>query len=239
MEVKKRSKSFPLNQQQYILSLGHLRVASHKKVQAEFLDNSTADGLVSRMLQEKVPQQIVKNYLKKFHIDKELNELVLKTYIKQFYIHSAQDLRTKPDLYLESILQLTYDTEEQNNLFNYILGFEILKMIFQMSWLQQERLYRLQKNQEYFIKNYIKPIQFTHKINGLVVPKHEKIFFAKRNYFIKEPKIKEKKLIELVMATFTTDTVTHLGFLTIRHLNFLVFDYDYIFDSEPECIFLL
>src|SRR4028118_344609 len=171
MEVKKRSKSFPLNQQQYILSLGHLRVASHKQVQAEFLDNSTADGLVSRMLQEKVPQQIVKNYLKKFHIDKELNELVLKTYIKQFYIHSAQDLRTKPDLYLESILQLTYDTEEQNNLFNYILGFEILKMIFQMSWLQQERLYRLQKNQDSFLKTYIKPIQYTHRINGIIVPK--------------------------------------------------------------------
>jgi hypothetical protein len=110
--------------------------------------------------------------------------------------------------------------------------------MFQMSWLQHERLYRLQKNQESFIKNYIKPIQYTHRINGIIIPKYEHIFFAKRNYYLTKPTIREKKLIELVMATFNTDTVTNLGFLIIRHLNFLVFDYEYIFNSEPEALFL-
>ncbi len=238
IEVKKWVESLPLNQRRYVLSLCHLMCASSEEAQSEFLNNYVADGLVSKMLQDRVPQQIIRKYLKRFHLDIELNELVLRNYIQQFYIHSAQDLRTQPDLYLESVLRLFRNTEERNNLFNYILGFEIIKMMFQMSWLQHERLYRLQKNQESFIKNYIKPIQYTHRINGIIIPKYEHIFFAKRNYYLTKPTIREKKLIELVMATFTTDTVTNLGFLIIRHLNFLVFDYEYIFNSEPEALFL-
>lgn len=238
IEVKKWVESLPLNQRRYVLSLCHLMCASSEQAQSEFLNNYVADGLVSRMLQDRVPQQIIKKHLKQFHLDKELSDLVLKKCIQQFYVHSAQDLRTQPDLYLESVLRLFRNAEERNNLFNYILGFEILKMIFQMSWLQHERLYRLQKNQESFTKTYIKPIQYTHRINGIIVPKYEHIFFAKRNYYLTKPMIREKKLIELIMATFTTDTVTNLGFLIIRHLNFLVFDYDYIFNSEPESLFL-
>lgn len=238
VEVKKWVESLPLNQRRYVLSLCHLMCASSEEVQSEFLNNYVADGLVSKILKDRVPQQIIRKHLKQFHINKELSDLALRKYIQQFYVHSAQDLRTEPDLYLESVFRLLRNAEEQNNLFNYILGFEILKMMFQMSWLQHERLYRLQKNQESFIKTYIKPIQYTHRINGIIVPKYEHIFFAKRNYYLTKPTIREKKLIELVMATFTTDTVTNLGFLVIRHLNFLVFDYEYIFNSEPESLFL-
>lgn len=183
------------------------------------------------------PQKIIEKHLRKFHINKEINAFVLREFIEQFYIHLAQDLRTHSDSHYELSLRLVSNQKETNNIFYYLLGFEILKMIFQMSWLQHERLYGLQKNQDSFINNYIKPIQNTHRINGIIVPKHESIFFAKRNYFVKRPCIKEKKLNELVMATFTTDTVKHLGFLMIRHLNFLVFDYAYIFSDEPEALF--
>lgn len=238
--VRKWVESLPLNQQRYVLSLCHVIGAAPKDRQIEFLNNYATDGLVSKMLQDKMHRQIVKSHLKKFHIDTELNYFGLKTYVEQFYIHSAQDLRLDSDAYLELLLRLFYYyTEERNNLFHYILGFEVIKMIFQMSWLQHERFYKLQKNQEIFIKSYIKPIQYTHRINQIIVPKNEKVFFAKRNYFIKQPKIKEKKLIELAMATFNTDAVTHLGFSIIRHLNFLVFDYEYIFNTEPEGIFIL
>ena len=238
IEVKKWVESLPLSQRRYVLSLCHLMCAVPIETQVEFLNNYVADSLVSQIIEDHVPQQIIKKYLKKFHIDKELSDLELKKYIEQYYIHSAQDLRTQPNFYLESVLRLIYNIEERNNLFNYILGFEIIKMIFKMSWLQHERLYKLQKNQEGFIKTYIKPIQHTHRVNGIIVPRHEKIFFAKRNYFVKKPKIREKKLIELVIATFTTDTVTDLGFLVIRNLNFLAFDYEYIFSSESDSIFL-
>lgn len=238
IETKKWLESLPFSQRLYVLSACRLIGADPKEIQVEFLDTYVADDLVSKMLRDQVPQQLIKKHLKQFHIDKEINDLELNNYVQQFYIHSAQDLRMQPNLYLESVLRLVLHSKERNNLFNYILGFEIIKMIFQMSWSQHERLYRLQKNQDSFIKTYIKPIQYTHRINKIIVPRSEKVFFAKRNYYIKKPKIKEKKLVELVIATFTTDTVTNLGFLIIRNLNFLVFDYDYIFNGEPESLFL-
>lgn len=197
------------------------------------------DDWVSRKFVDQIPPQSIEKYLRKFHIHKIIDDVVVKEYIEQFYIHLSQDLRTHMDSHIEVALQLVSNKKERNNIFYYILGFEILKMIFQMSWLQHERLYELQKNQESFIKNYIKPIQETHRLNGIVVPRNQNIFFAKRSYFIKKPKIKDKKLNELVMATFTTDTVKHLGFLIVRHLNFLVFDYEYIFSNEPEKIFFI
>ncbi|HBL13056.1 MAG TPA: hypothetical protein DD379_16990 [Cyanobacteria bacterium UBA11162] len=240
IEVIKWTESLPWDQRRYVLSLCYLMCSVSLDKQAEFLDNYTADCLVLKMLRDQAPQELVRKSFKKFHIDQELSNTVLRNYIKQYYIHSAQDLRVQPkfDLeYLEVVLRLINSAEERSSLFNYILGSEIIKMLFQMSWLEHERLYRLQKNQEDFIKNYIKPIQHAHRINGIVVPKHENLFFAKRDFFIKKPNIKGKKLIELVMSTFTTDKIKTLGFLIIRNLDFLTFDYDYIFDPEPECIF--
>jgi hypothetical protein len=132
---------------------------------------------------------------------------------------------------------LVFSNEERSNVFNYITGFELLKMMFRMSWLQHERLYRLQRNQEEFITTYIKPIQYAHRINSIIVPKDEGIFFAKRSYFVQEPDISERKLVELVMATFTTDVTSNFGFSIIRHPHSIVFDADYIFTPEQELIF--
>lgn len=160
----------------YVLSLCHLMCAAPSEVQAEFLDEYTADGLVSKKLEDQETRQRVRQYLKDFHIDTQLTEAVLRSYIRQFYIHSAQDTRRQPDLYLKSALRLVFSTEERNNVFNYILGFELLKMMFQMSWLQQERLYRLQRNQEEFVSSYIKPIRHAHQINSIIVPKDQGVF---------------------------------------------------------------
>lgn len=215
--------------------------AVSRKAKAKSLKKNTANGLASKILVGQVSQEVVIKYFKRFHIEKELNEVTLKKYAQQFHIHLTQDLRTHSEFTFESDLFLSRPPKEQTNpsILYYILGFEIIKMIFKMSWLQHERLYGLQKNQESFITTYIKPIQYTHKINGIIVPKDENIFFAKRSYFVKRPRIRDKKLNQLVMTTFTTDTITTLGFLIIRHLNFLVFDYDYIFSNEPESFFLL
>ena len=231
------AESLPWEQRRYFLSLCHLMCASSPEMQAEFLDDYTADGLVSRMLQDTDTQERVNTYLQRFRIPINTNQIVLRSYIRQFFIHSSQDARRQPEMYLEAALRLVVSTEEQNHFFNYMLGFEILKMIFQMSWLQQERLTRIQKNQEYFIKTYIKPIQHAHKINGIVVPKDERVFFAKRDYFVQQPDIHEKKLIELVMATFTTNIVIDFGFYLIRHVSYLFFDYDYIYNLEQEGMF--
>ncbi|MFB2933815.1 cobyrinic acid a,c-diamide synthase [Aerosakkonemataceae cyanobacterium BLCC-F154] len=231
------AESLPWEQRRYVLSLCHLLCAASPEVQADFLDSYTADGLVSRMLEDRDAQQQLEKYLRRFYISTEINQPVLKTYVRQSFIHSSQDLRRQPDLYLESALRLVLSTKESNSVFNYILGFELLKMIFQMSWSQHERLTALQKSPTSFVKNLIKPIQKSHRLNGIIVPKHEKVFFEKHDYFVQVPSIPEKRLIDLVMFTFSIDTVSELGFSIIRHPQSLVFDYEYIFQSEKEGIF--
>ena len=232
VEAQAWLEKLPWVQRRYVLLLCHLMSASPPETQAEFLDNYTADGLVYRVIQDQDTQQKVHNYLRQFHIDTQLTELVLRAYIRQFYIHSAQDARQQPDLYLESALKLVASTQEKNSVFHYVLGFELIKMMFRMSWAEQERLYRLQVSQEEFIQQFIKPIQHTHRINGIIVPRDEGQFFARRDYFVERPKISGKRLIALVMATFTTDAVTQLGFSIIRTPNSFQFEYAYVFEEE-------
>lgn len=224
-------------ERRYVLSLCYLMCAASPEAQAQFLDDYTADGLVSRKLTDRDTKGRVAEHLRQFHIDTPLTEELVRQYIRQFYIHSAQDTQRQPDLYLESALKLVFSTEEKNNVFNYILGFELLRMMFKMSWFQHERLYLLQRNQEDFIRTYIKPIQHAHRLNHIVVPQDEGVFFAQRQYFIEIPKIAPRRLTELIMATFTTETTSQFGFSVIRHVNSLVFDYDYIFAASPEAIF--
>lgn len=232
--AKQWLESLPWAQRRYVLSLCHIMCATPPELQAEFLDDYTADGLVSRIIHDKDTQQRVNAYLERFHINLRLNEGVLRRYIRQFYVHSAQDTRQQPDLYLESALRLVASSEERNSVFNYALGFELIKLMFQMSWSQHERLYKLQVSQEDFISLFIKPIQHAHRINGIIVPKDEGYFFARRDYYVQIPQLSGKRLIELVMATFTTSVVTNFGLSIIRSPNSFQFDYDYIFEPEPE-----
>lgn len=236
-EAREWAESLPWAERRYVLSLCHLMCAASSEMRAQFLDDYTADGLVSKVLEDRDTQQKVKESLKEFRVDTHLDTRSLRRYIRQFYIHSAQDMRTQPDLYLESALRLVMSTEERNNVFYYILGFELIKMMFQMSWYQHEKLYRLQRSQEEFIQTYIKPIQHTHRINQIILPKDENLFFARRDYYVKLPSIHPRKLVELAMATFTTETTTNFGFSIIRHPHSLVFDYSYIFEMDQDAIF--
>jgi hypothetical protein len=236
-EAKKWAESLPWNQRRYVLSLCHLLCAATPEVQASFLDEYTANGLISKLIENQEVQQKVKNNLDRFHITTKLTESLLRAYIRQFYIHSAQDARRQPDLILESALRVVVSTEERNNIFNYVLGFELIKLLFRMSWLQHERLYRLQHNQEEFIARYLKPIQRTHRMNGIIVPRDEKLFFARRDYFVEQPNISDKKLVELAIATFTTEAIIQFGFSVIRHPDAVIFDYEYIFNPDSDAVF--
>jgi hypothetical protein len=223
-EAKKWAESLPWNERRYVLSLCYLLCAATPEIQAEFLVDYDA-------------KSIVQDYLSRFRIATNIDEKLLKKYIKQFYIHSAQDIRRQPSQYLESALRLVLSNQEKYDVLNYILGFEMLKMLFQMSWQQHERFYRLQIDQEDFYHSYIKPIQYTHRINGIITPKDEKVFFAKREYFVQIPQISSKKLVALIMATFSTEQVSELGFSVSRNLKHLHFEYDYIFDPDENEIF--
>ena len=236
-EAKKWVESLPWEQRRHVLLLCHLLCVSPPEKQAEFLDNYTADGLVLRKFKDRETQRRIQDNLKHFHLKTNLDEFIFRSYIKQFYIHSSKQISRNSELYFQLVFRLLLDPEQENNIFYYILGFELLKMMFKMSWLQHERLYQLQKNQENFVKLYIKPIQATHEINGIVVPEGRHRFFARRTFFVKKPLIRARKLVELVMVTFTTDIAINLGFSIICDRNFLKFDYEYIFQPEPEGIF--
>jgi hypothetical protein len=235
--AKQWAEGLSWQERRYVLSLCHLMCAATPEARAEFLDDYTADGIVSKVLEDRDTKEKVKAHLEKFRLDTNLNSSLLRKYIKQFYIHSAQDVRRQPDLYLESALKLVMNIEERNHVFNYILGFELIKMMFRMSWYQQERLYRLQRNQEDFLNTYIRPIQYAHKLNKIITPKDEHLFFARRDYYVQSPNLSEKKLVELAMATFTTEVTSNFGFSIIRHEGSLAFDYDYIFAKEQEVLF--
>ncbi|MBD2079195.1 cobyrinic acid a,c-diamide synthase [Leptolyngbya sp. FACHB-17] len=236
-EARLWAENLPWNQRRYVLSLCHLLCAASPATQAQFLDEYTANGLISKLIENHEIRQKVKLNLDRFRITTQLTETVLRNYIRQFYIHSAQDSRRKLDLILESAVRVVVSTEERNHIFNYILGFEIIKLLFRMSWLQHERLYRLQRNQEEFITLYLKPIQQTHRLNQIIVPRDEKLFFARRDYYVQVPTIADKKLIELAIATFTTEVISSFGFSVIRHPDAIVFDYDYVFGVDPEAAF--
>ncbi|NJL01472.1 MAG: cobyrinic acid a,c-diamide synthase [Spirulinaceae cyanobacterium SM2_1_0] len=234
--AKQWAESLHWQERRFLLSLCHLLCAAPPEYQANFLDQYTADGLIAKILQDYDTQAKVQQYLKAFHIQTELTQDILRRYIKQFYVHSAQDVRREPEKYLESALRLVTSPEEKNYVLNYILGFELIELMFQMSWLQHERLYSLQNNQEEFWNTYIKPIQYAHRLNGIIQPRDERLFFARRSHFVQTPRIPEKKLIELVMVTFTTDMVSNLGFSLVRGIRSVPFDYNFVYRPEEENI---
>ncbi len=233
-EVKKWATNLPWHQRRYVLSFSYILCASSPEKQAEFLDDYIADGLAVKMLQDIDTVNRVNKYLRRFRAQTEINEFVLRNYIRLYYIHAAQDVSSQTKQYLESALNLVIHTEERNQIFNYILGFELIKIMFTMSWLQHERLARLQTNQENFINTYIKPIQYAHQINGIIVPKDKGVFFAKRDYYVQIPEISPQKLVELVRETFTSDKVNKCGFIITRHIKALRFDFDYIFQQQEQ-----
>ncbi|MGC1309828.1 MAG: cobyrinic acid a,c-diamide synthase [Phormidesmis sp.] len=223
----------PWKQRRYVLSLCHLVCATPSAQQAEFLDAYTAEGLLSRIVDDGDTRQRVNEHLVRFRSEAAIDDVTVRKYIRQVYVHSVQDARQRPDLYLETALMLMGSAQEHSSVLSYILGFEILKLLFGMSWEQHERLYHLQTDQDEFTREYIRPVQDAHKRHGIVVPKGEKSFFARRDYFIREPKIHPQRMVGLIIEAFTADKIIELGFSVLRHPNAIHYDYDYIYES-PE-----
>ncbi len=228
-EAREWLTTLPWRQRRYVLSLCHLVCATPSAQQAEFLDAYTAEGLLSRIVDDADTQQRVNERLQRFRSETEVDDATVRKYIRQVYVHSVQDARQRPDLYLETALMLMGSAQEHGSVLSYILGFEILKLMFAMSWAQHERLYHLQPNQDEFTREYIRPVQEAHKRHGMVTPKDEKNFFARREYFVREPKIHPQRMVGLIIESFSADKIIELGFSVLRHPNAVHFDYDYIY----------
>ena len=171
---------------------------------------------------------LVQQYLQRFHIATTITPDVTQQYMRQFYIHVVQHSHLKSPSLLKRIDRL----DHRNQVLAYILGFELVKMVFQMSWQQHERLCDLQRNQEDFLLRYIRPIQAAHRLNHMVVPRDQDLFFARRDYFVQRPKLRPHQLEILAIATFTAETVLQFGFEVIRHPESFRFDYGEIFEAK-------
>ena len=226
--------TLPWQQRRYILSLCHLLCAAPAQQQAEFLDAYTAEGLLSHIADDADTRRRVNEHLKHFHCNTELNDDTFRHYIRHVYLHSMQDTDQRPELYLETVLMLIGSARKRSSVLCYILGFEILKLLFAMSWSQHERLSSLQVNKDQFGRTFITPVQQVQKQNGLVVPRGEKEFFARRDYYIQIPDISSEQLGELVMKSFSADKIIEIGFTILRHPNAIHFDYDYVYKEFDE-----
>lgn len=233
-EAKQWLVGLPWVQRRYVLSLCHVMCATPPEEQAKFLDDYTADGVVSRIIHDQDTQQRISHHLRRFRINTQLTEKTLRSYIRQFYIHSAQLQHQQDAAYLETAIRLMANGQEHNRVLTYVLGFELLVFLFGMSWEQHERFYRLQPNQEDFFNLYIRPVQRAHRLNGIIVPKDENRFFARRDYFIRTPKLKPGQTVALIMASFSPEQITQLGSMVMRHDNALQFDYEHIFQQDSD-----
>ncbi|MEM6450686.1 MAG: cobyrinic acid a,c-diamide synthase [Cyanobacteria bacterium P01_D01_bin.105] len=225
--------SLPWQQRRYVLSLCHLVCATPSAQQAEFLDAYTAEGLLSHIGDDADMRQRVNEHLSRFRSEAAIDDETVRKYIRQMYVHSVQDARERTDLYIETALMMMGNVQDHSSVLSYILGFEILKLLFSMSWEQHERLYHLQPNQDDFTREYIHPVQASHKRHGIVKPKDRENFFARREYFVKTPNIHPKRMVNLIIEAFSADKIIALGFSILRHPNAIHYDHDYIY-SDAE-----
>ena len=228
--------SLPWVQRRYVLSLCHVMCATSPEEQARFLDEYTADGVISRIIHDQDTQQRIYHHLRRFHIHTQLTEKVLRRYIRQYYLHTAQARQHHDKAYLESAIRLMMDGQEHNRVITYVLGFELLILLFGMSWQQHERFYTLQPHQEDFFNLYIRPVQRAHRLNGVIVPKDEDRFFARRDYFIRVPQLKISQTRALIMASFAPKQISQLGSIVMRHQNALQFDHEHIFQQDSDTV---
>lgn len=233
-EAREWLTQLPWEQRQYLLPLFHLLCTASSSEQTKFLDAYTAGGLLSRAVSKRDARQRVNELLAGFHITTGLNDEMVRSYVHQAYLHSIQDAQDQPEMYLEAALMLVRNVAEHDSILSYILGFEILKMLFSMSWEQHERLYKLQPNQDDFTREYIRPVQAAHKRHRIVVPTGVKNFFSRRDYFVRQPNLSEAKTTELIFESFSAEKIIGIGFLVLRHPNAIHFDYDYVYNSDGQ-----
>lgn len=231
-EAKEWLTTLPWDKRRYILSLCHLMCATSSEQQTEFLDAYTAEGLLSQIADDVDTRHRVNEHLQRFHCKIELNDDTFRRYIRHVYLHSMQATEHRPELYLETVLMLMGSARKRSSVLCYILGFEILKLLFGMSWAQHERLCSLQVNEEDFTQRYIRLVQRSHKQHRIVVPSNEKSFFARRDYYIQQPNIEPDQLVELIVEAFPANKIIEIGFSLLRHPNAIHFDYDYVYKND-------
>lgn len=72
LEAKQWAESLPWNHRRYVLSLCHLLCAATPDIQAEFLDEYTANGLIAKLVENRDVKQKVKKISSGFTFQQSL-----------------------------------------------------------------------------------------------------------------------------------------------------------------------
>ncbi len=151
----------------------------------------------------------VKDILKPFHIDKEIKDADVREYYYRYYM-------------LTGIIPERPTPDYLNMLLTFIVGVEIIQMIFRMSFMEQQRFFELQgkySTQAMLFYRYIKPTR-------------AKLATEKRlnrdpagNHYYRRPKLSTAEALDFIFEIFDLEAITYIGNFSEK----LAFEFDYIY----------
>ncbi len=162
---------------------------------------------------EKYMYDNIKIILSKFGIDKKLNKKDIAEYYYRYYLITG----AIPEKLTAEFLKI---------LVNFVLGIEIAKMIFLMSFVEQQRFFEIQGNystQVILFYRYIRPIRA--KLIKEKVINRDLI----GHYYYNRPWVGEHEVLDYIFDLFSLEKVVFLGSCA---QNF-TFENDYIYKA-PE-----
>lgn len=155
----------------------------------------------------------VQSILDRFHLTKDLSENDIREYYYRYYILTG----TIPE-------RLTPDY--LNFLMKFIVGVELILMMFSMSFMEQQRLFELQgkySTQALLFYRYIRPIREKLAREKIVTRD------PSGHHYYRRPKLDHSEMMDFVFEVFDLDRIAYLG----EYAEKLSFEKDYI-QGQPE-----
>ncbi|WP_044170058.1 hypothetical protein [Kamptonema formosum] len=199
----------------YLLNSMTLFASISSEQQHQILNDLIQSELLNLAAQsKKYLQDRIADAFNKFCISKNLGENEIAEYCYSYYVSSG-------------ILPDNMTADSLKKLGDFILGIELLKSIFLMSFVEQQRFFELQGNyssQAVLFYRYIKPIR-SKLIKEKVVNRD-----IIGNYYYSRPWVKEMELVDYIFELFNLESILYLG-QTAKNLTF---EKEYIYKShEP------
>lgn len=163
---------------------------------------------------QKFLERRVREILSRFHIAKTLSERETQEYYYRYYM-------------LTGVIPEKLTPDCLNLLLRFVVGTETIKMLFRMSFMEQQRFFELQgkySTQAMLFYRYIKPIRA--KLFREEVLKRD----ASGNHYYRHLTLEDEEILDYVFDIFELDRVLYLGDFAER----LVFEPDYIFSVAEE-----
>jgi hypothetical protein len=199
----------------YLLNSMTLFASISPEQQHQILNDLIQSELLNLAEQsKKYLQERITAAFNKFCIGKILGEKEIAEYCYNYYLSSG-------------IIPDEMTAESLNKLGDFILGLELLKCIFLMSFVEQQRFFELQGNyssQAVLFYRYIRPIR-SKLIKEKVVNRD-----IIGNYYYSRPWVNERELVDYILELFNLESILYLG----QTAKKLTFEKEYIYKShEP------